>query len=298
MFGAMAIDEARRVKKTSLRATARVVGPALSMLMRALDPVVNIGTFATSTYLHEHDDATLVLAAAESARERCPHHVRVLRSIDAVRTPRIVASLAREGWLIIPARKVWYYYPNDERLAHRRELHHDQRLLERTTFKRRALMPEDAESIVSLYEQLYLGKYSRWNPLVRAEAVRALIAGGGLSGEGFTHDGALVGVAAYFDATGVMTTPILGYDLSLPQSLGLYRLLSMIILERAQQLGLLLHASAGADGFKRLRGAEAALEYVAIDVRGVSSVQSGAWKLVAAGARGMEAAVFGSVSTG
>jgi len=99
-------------------------------------------------------------------------------------------------------------------------------------------------------------------------------------------------VAAYFDAPGVMTTPILGYDLALPRPLGLYRLLSMIILERAQQRGLLLHASAGADEFKLLRGAVPALEYLAVDVRGRPRYATAVWRAFAAAAIWMAPQIF------
>ena len=193
---------------------------------------------------------------------------------------------------MVPSRQVWYYTPDDPRLRQKRELRHDQRLLDRTTLVRRALVPADANDVVPLYAQLYLGKYSRWNPELQVEGIRAQLASGGLSGEGFALDGVLVAVALYIDATGIMTTPVLGYDLTMPRALGLYRLLSMIILERGLERGLLVHASAGADEFKFLRGAKPALEYVAVDVRGRPGYRKALWHAFAAASKFMAPSLF------
>lgn len=302
MFGAMAVDEALRLKVDasqwlSMPRVARAVGPMLSRLTRALDPVVNIGTFATSTYLHEHDDADLVRGAADSARQSWPAHALVVRSLDEVRTPNVLAALRRDGWLLVPSRQIWYYHTHDadavaREITRRRDTRYDQRLLDRTTLERRALVPSDADAVVALYRQLYLGKYSAWNPDVHADAVRVMLECGGLSGEGFAMHGTLVAIAAFFDAPGVMTTPIIGYDLELPRTLGLYRLLSMIILQRAQARGVLLHASAGADEFKMLRGAVPTLEYIAVDARSASRMSRAMWQVCASQATSMAPRVF------
>jgi hypothetical protein len=292
MFGAMTVEEASRLQSPLTRASARAAGPALSRIARVLDPIVNIGTYATSTYLHEADDPDLIREAAAASQAAWLKHVPVVRSLDAVRTPSTLRALAHDGWLIVPSRQVWYYTPDDPRLRQKRELRHDQRLLDRTTLVRRALVPADANDVVPLYAQLYLGKYSRWNPELQVEGIRAQLQTGGLTGEGFELNGVLVAVALYIDAAGIMTTPVLGYDLSLPRALGLYRLLSMIILERGLQRGLLVHASAGADEFKFLRGATPALEYVAVDVRGRPRYRAAVWQAFAAASNAMASGLF------
>ncbi len=71
-------------------------------------------------------------------------------------------------------------------------------------------------------------------------------------------------ILGYFHLNGVMTPPIFGYDIGLPQSLGLYRLLSILTTIEAKQKGFLLHFSAGAAQFKRLRGAIGSCEYSSV----------------------------------
>ena len=58
-----------------------------------------------------------------------------------------------------------------------------------------------------------------------------------------------------------MTTPLIGYDRSLPAETGLYRLISYHLTEEAAARGLILHQSSGAAAFKRHRGSVAGMEY-------------------------------------
>jgi hypothetical protein len=62
----------------------------------------------------------------------------------------------------------------------------------------------------------------------------------------------------------VITAPLMGYDTSLPQRLGLYRLLMAAVLKYAMETGRRVNLSAGAAQFKRLRGGVPAIEYSAV----------------------------------
>ena len=72
---------------------------------------------------------------------------------------------------------------------------------------------------------------------------------------------------AFFEADDTMTAPIVGYETSLPQALGLYRRLMALAARRARAGRLLLNMSAGAAAFKRNRGGVAAIEYSAVFTR-------------------------------
>jgi hypothetical protein len=61
-----------------------------------------------------------------------------------------------------------------------------------------------------------------------------------------------------------MATPIVGYDTNLPESLGLYRLLTASVLEDALSSQTVFHMSAGVGHFKRQRGAFQELESMAV----------------------------------
>ncbi len=77
-----------------------------------------------------------------------------------------------------------------------------------------------------------------------------------------------------------MTQPVFGYDTGKPQKLGLYRLLSLHVLEEGRRLGLRLNASGGVGEFKRLRGGIATLEYNAVYQRHLPPARQRPWRLL------------------
>lgn len=122
----------------------------------------------------------------------------------------------------------------------------------------------DIPRIVELYKMLYLDKYSEDNPQFTERYISLAMRAGILSVYGLRKDGRLDAVMGYYCRNGMMTTPLFGYDTSLPQSLGLYRMLSACLLRQSADNGHLLHESAGAAEFKRNRGAAADMEYSAV----------------------------------
>lgn len=281
MFGEMAIEEGQRLPSPVARTITTIAAPIVRALTRGLDPVVAIGSYGMSTYLHT-DEPELVLAAACAALEQWPSHVPVIRSIDAVQTPRLLAALRDSGWILIPARQVWHSDTTDHAMWHKRDTLEDQKLLKRTPLERRSLEPHDAAALVALYEQLYLGKYSRFNPRVRVSAVTELLATGGLSGEAFFDGNRMVSAYAAFTSASQMTATMVGYELAEPSSRGLYRLAVAASLARAGERGLRLHMSAGADRFKQLRGARPVIEYLATDLRNMHPAHARRWKRLSA----------------
>jgi len=77
-----------------------------------------------------------------------------------------------------------------------------------------------------------------------------------------------------------MTTPLFGYDLSIPQELGLYRILSLKLIEEATNRELVLHQSSGAGQFKKCRGGVPVIEYNAVYIRHLSLFRRIVWKTV------------------
>jgi len=80
---------------------------------------------------------------------------------------------------------------------------------------------------------------------------------------------------------GTVTAPIVGYDTHLPQRLGLYRLLMATVYDRAADLGCRINLSAGAAGFKRLRGGLGVIEFSAVYSRHLPQPQRRALDLLA-----------------
>ena len=77
-------------------------------------------------------------------------------------------------------------------------------------------------------------------------------------------EGRVDGIAGYVQRHGMMLCPFFGYDRTVPKEVGLYRLLSTVIMLEAQQSQLFFHQSSGASMFKQIRKASNCFEYTAV----------------------------------
>jgi hypothetical protein len=115
---------------------------------------------------------------------------------------------------------------------------------------------------------LYVDRYSSSNPQFTPNFIKLAVAQQLLSVHVLCRadDGTILGVVGHYARAGLLTTPLFGYDTTLPTSLGLYRLLSLKVLHESRRLGLNTHASGGAADFKRQRGATSTVECCSIYV--------------------------------
>ena len=96
------------------------------------------------------------------------------------------------------------------------------------------------------------------------------------------RQGRIDGVLGFVERNGVMTTPLIGYDRSVDAAAGLYRLISLKLVEQAAARGLILHQSSGAAAFKRHRGSTASMEYNLIYDRHLAPRYRLPWQLLEA----------------
>jgi hypothetical protein len=99
--------------------------------------------------------------------------------------------------------------------------------------------------------------------------------------------GALQAVVGVFAIGRTLTAPIVGYDTAQPQRLGLYRLLMAAVYDLAARSEYRINLSAGAAGFKRLRGGTGTIEYSAVYTRHLSRDRQRAVDMLATMASGI-----------
>ncbi len=139
---------------------------------------------------------------------------------------------------------------------------------------------QDIPRIAELYRMLYIDKYSAYNPQFTEAFFQLTLRERLLNIYGLRKDGRLDAVLGFFGRDAVMTTPLFGYDTTLPAETGLYRMLSILLIDLSEQRGQLLHESSGVGQFKRNRGAYGALEVSAVYDRGSSRAIRGGWWLL------------------
>ena len=271
-------EELHRLPAPFVRNASRILLSLTSPMLRALDPVLILDALPLSTVLHPARSESQWAHALRATREAHPGYPIVVRSLDHVTGDRTLTQLRSLGLSLMPSRLVFHQDPRNDEFWTTRNLLNDIALIRRVPLACRALAPEDAEQIAALYWMLYGQKHSRLNPQLSPAWMAHGMASHALRGEGIEDDGRLVAVYLSYCVEGVMTNPVFGYDISLPQSLGLYRRLSVMALQAARRHGVLLHASSGAPSFKATRGGIPAIEYLAVDLSGARGLQRLAWQ--------------------
>jgi hypothetical protein len=272
-----ALEETRRLAAAP-RLFSRAILGAIAPMLRALDPIVVLDTLPVSTVLRPARTQATWAGALQSARAAYPGVPILVRSLDHATSAVSIAHLEALGLDLLPSRLVFYQDAAREGFWRHRNLRHDLALVQRHPLQVRPLVNEDVRRIADLYWILYGERHSTLNPRFSPAWLAHGMAAGVLRGEGIVPDGHLAAAYLSYSTGPVMTNPVFGHDTSLPRTVGLYRRLSLMALQRAAREGLVLHASSGAPAFKATRGGVPTVEYHAIDLHGVDGMQGAAWR--------------------
>lgn len=272
---------------------ARPLHPLVSLVGRYLergqiDQLVQVNNWLLSTNLyppdwhgHELPEVTDLLA------NTFPEHAIGFRSLNHFSNPQLLHRLHSLGYVPIPSRQVYLFDARaGEQAAFLR--HHNTRmdatLLARTPYrlvKGSDLNRAAFDRLEHLYNLLYLDKYSQLNPQFSADWMFAGQRDGWLELHALrTPEGRIDGVLGWFSHAGTLTAPVVGYDTALPQSWGLYRLLTQLCLQEAVRRRAVLNFSSGASHFKRLRGGQPEIEYSMVYVKHLPKDRQRVWHVL------------------
>lgn len=143
----------------------------------------------------------------------------------------------------------------------------DQKLLDATDYQvidKAELKLSDAKRLSELYHHLNIDKYSKINPQLNQHLFEHALRSDFMQFKALKKDNRIDGILGYYRIGNVITSPIFGYDTTMTQDSGLYRMIAHLLLLEAKREGVILHQSAGAGSFKKLRRAKPALEYYAV----------------------------------
>lgn len=269
-----------------LRGLVRGVGRWLAR--SRIDRIVQVNNWLLSTNLYPPDwDGADLPEMTRLLTQAYPEHVIGFRSLNGYSNPELIERLKALGYLPIPSRQVYLFEAKDgadSPYLRRQNTNHDARLLARTPYTQvqgDALSEADFTRIEHLYNLLYLEKYCPLNPHFTAQWLQSGQREGWLKLTALrSPEGSIDAVLGWFSNERIMTTPVVGYDTSLPQKLGLYRLISQISLEQAALRKGLLNMSAGAAHFKRMRGGQPEIEYSFVYVRHLPTAQARVWRVL------------------
>lgn len=276
-------EELHKLGNPTLETIFMAVLRPLARLFRAcqFDRVVYANNWLLSTNLYPALDMSQVDTLARILPELFPDHAIVFRSVDSYRNPLLYERLLSNGYSMILSRQVYYQEPAE--CLRKKQTRIDLRLLMKSGYEiagDEELSETDIRRLLHLYNLLYLEKYSYFNPQFSKAFVRHAHQARFFRFRLLRRAGTIDGVMGYYVRNGVMTQPIFGYDTTLSQRLGLYRLLSALTLLEGHEHGLLINASAGVGAFKRIRGGAPALEFNAVYVRHLPAFRQLPWRIL------------------
>ncbi|WLR53342.1 GNAT family N-acetyltransferase [Bacillus tianshenii] len=244
---------------------------------------VNNWLLSTNLYVKVSDEQLQAITAR--LVHEFPDYLIAFRSlIKRLHTP-IIHALEASGFSAVPSRYVYLFGDVEEEALNakqRKQIRQDKKLIEKHGYEvvsKEQLTEEDYSQIVALYNALYLERYSYHNPQFTERYMKNLVESGFGTVKGLRRNGRLEGVIIYVTLTGVLTTPVLGYDTSLPKEYGMYRMLTYLIYEEAKENKLFLHRSAGAGQFKYNRGSTGEAEYTLLYMKHLPQSRRRIWKL-------------------
>lgn len=279
-------EEMKRHRKHFLRL---FISPVLLLLKlwfqwSKINRLVIINNFLLSTNLYPSLSPQQVHLICRFIKDRYPDHAIIFRSLNTFTEQSLSYTLSEMGCDFITNRSVYFFDPKnhpslpskkrwiiqkDKKLENQDKI----QILQHDDFH-----VSDALDMKRLYDLLYLEKYSSFNPAFTVRFFEQAILEKTFILSGIRYKERLVGIIGFFKTRGVMTTPIVGYDTQLPESLGLYRLLTAHVLKESLSSNTIFHMSAGVGHFKRQRGAFQELETMAVVCNHLPFYQRFLWK--------------------
>lgn len=278
-------EEFRTLGNPAAEALLRALFRPLGAWFRraAFDRVAFVNNWLLSTNLYPALRPAAAVAVLEHLAAAFPDRAILFRSLDTASNPELCAALRARGCRLTFSRQVYYQDVQAPEVQRKQQFRFDRKLLERTPYQVVAGrdLPAGSEArIVDLYNALYLRKYSLYNPQFTPAFVRLALDQDLLTIKAFVRDKRIDAALGYFERRGYITPPLFGYDTTLPQRLGLYRLLSARTSLDALAAGWRVHFSGGVGAFKRHRGGAPALEYNAVYVHHLPAARQRPWRFL------------------
>ncbi|SHE80766.1 Acetyltransferase (GNAT) domain-containing protein [Seinonella peptonophila] len=249
-----------------------------------LNRVVIVNNWLLSTNLYPPISQEQINWITSYLIKQFPKHAILFRSITAYHPIGLHASLLQAGYQAVPSRQVYYYAPsqwNHLKSRQRNLLRRELRFYTQSAYQwrkdQKKWTEKELHRIIDLYQQLYIEKYSPNHPRLTTQWLQHAIQSGWLHVGVLEKAGQIDAAYGYFMQNKMMTTPLLGYQTSIPQKEGLYRILSRLLVKEASANSLLQHQSSGAAAFKRDRGAFAKIEYTMAYTKHLPFQQRKSW---------------------
>lgn len=226
---------------------------------------VQVGNLPFSTTLRSEAGNRVIWEILPALREAMPDRPFAVRNVYPARQDLAMPDDA----FLLPGRPTYRFDYADGNLPGPSNFKRDLKLLNNSGLTEVGDDKFDEELIsqgLGLFDQLYRQKHSLRNPDYTEEMIAMGRQRGWLTLRGLLDPKTerLVAFAGVHEVERAISAPLIGYDRSIAQKVGLYRQLLALLAKEAIRRGMIDDSSSGAGEFKRNRGLLPELEYFAI----------------------------------
>lgn len=262
--------------KKQLRIIAPIVFEILRVFSRAtgFDKCIFLNTFFLSTNLPQGKIPSGIEEAIKTLKKHYPNRAIVFKGIAANRSLPLLHRLKQSGFKTIPGRLLYFIAHDDEDFKKKRPYQQDLKRWQKaegfTWVKPDKLLEEQRRTIVKFYKDLYLEKYSLFNPQYTERFIKAAHESKILPFDLLFKENELLAVQAIHTNQNELTTPFIGYDQKKPKDWNLYRFMNIRMTQLAIEKNLDFNMSSGAGKFKKQRGGKPIFEYNLVYLKGMA----------------------------
>lgn len=203
-------------------------------------------------------------------KKEFPTHTIIFRHVDVAQKRELLNALKMNQFHLLRTREVFLYDPQDK-IYHssgvRKMIRRDSKVLKKYNF---TIVPsdevqeDDYPRILALYEMLYMGKYTKYSPQYTQKFIKMTHQNKMVNYVLLKREGVMEGFFSYFIFNGAMINCLFGYDVTLPHSHQIYKVLTRLVLNKAEELGVVMNDGSGGDAAKEIRGMKATTEYMGL----------------------------------
>jgi hypothetical protein len=263
-------EEMSKLNNKPLEKLLSTLSILLSFLLKkaTINKVISVNNWLLSTNLYSSWDGKNIPDIKTFLSQKFRDHAIMFRSLNRHSNSKLMNEFKNCGFILIPSRQIYFFDKSLHDYWKRRNTRNDLKLLQKTNYKivgHADISEADYPRIVELYNLLYLDKHSYYNPQFTQECIANWHKEKLLYMNGLRNKlGILDGIIGCFEKNGITSAPLVGYDTKLDQNIGLYRMLIIMVIQRAKENDLVLNLSSGASDFKRVRGGIPFIEYSAV----------------------------------
>lgn len=233
-----------------------------------VNKIIYVNHWLLSTNLYPKLKEEQLQLITSYLKKEYPEHAIVFKNVAPRTLPNLFNNLKAQSYRMIVSRQVFILDKEARKGINKRQrakVKKDRKLIEDSDYYfSGSINDNDFERLADIYHQLYIGKYSIYNPCYTSEFFELLKDNPLFNLQILRTEDAIDGLLLTFSIDNQSTCPAMGYQLDKMPENALYRMLVAKLTADSEENNLDFHMSAGVGDFKKQRGARAETEYSAI----------------------------------